>query len=106
MRMDEPAARLLAEAQREPLRAAFITRVLGAVASLAVELPESSLTQAVSAPSDYGTLLRAFEAAIHAGAGADLKGLQTQACVRGVRSCSRLLDTEGGSLCRRRRWHN
>lgn len=97
MRMDEPAARLLNEAQREPLRAAFITRALGAVPSLAAELPESSLTQAVSAPSDYGTLLRAFEAAIHAGAGADLEGLRTQARVRGVRSCSRLLDAEGGS---------
>jgi len=97
MRMDEPAARLLDEAQREPLRAAFITRALGAVASLAAELPQSSLTQAVSAPSDYGTLLRAFEAAIHAGAGADLEGLRTQARVRGVRSRSRLLDAEGGS---------
>jgi biotin operon repressor len=95
----EPAVRLLEEASIEPIRSAFITRALSAIAHMAAEIPDSLLSQAVAAPSDYQTLLRAFELAMLSGKPAEeAEDLRAQARLRGVRSRNRLLTAEGGTL--------
>lgn len=85
------------EGSQEPMQAAFVARVLNAVAVLVDDLDARALSDAVGARSDLSTLLRALEhptvqttlAAEDPLAPARLRGLQARAV---------LLQAEGGTL--------
>ena len=94
--LTEAITRIL-EAGKGPLRSAFLTRALFALARLPPELGDGALSQAVGAPSDYATLLYALESP------AVLTALKredplAEARLRGLRARAQLLDAEGGTL--------
>jgi hypothetical protein len=96
-----PAGRVLEEAASAPLRGAFLARALNALASIAAEMPETALSEAVSASTDYGALIRALERAVVRGRGPeemDPDELLDEAQLRGVRARNRLLTTDGGTV--------
>lgn len=96
-----PASRVLEEAASGPLRAAFLARALNALATIASEVPESALSEAVSASSDHEALIRALERlVVHGRSPEEMErdALMDEAQLRGVRSRDRLLTAEGGAL--------
>ncbi len=89
-------ARML-QAGDQPVRAAFLARVLNALAHLAPRLEERTLGDAAGAPSDYAALLYALEAP-------EALDLLRQddplapARARGLRARAQLLEAEGGTF--------
>ena len=87
----------LREVERHALRSAFARRALRAVLSLCQQMAESSLQEAIAAPSDYEVLLTALE---------EEPGFLlltrddplAEARLRGLRARRELLDREGGTL--------
>ncbi len=82
---------------QDPLREAFVTRVLRAVTRLTEGLERPALKAAVVAPSDYAVLLEALNRA------PALDRLEADdplagARLRGMRARVRLLQMEGGTL--------
>jgi hypothetical protein len=94
--LDEAVRRVLRVAD-EPLREAFLARVLYALARLTPELSERTLGEAVGAPSDQATLLHALE---------DPATVPTllqddplvEARLRGIRNRADLIEAEGGAF--------
>lgn len=92
----EAAARVL-QASKSPVQAAFVARVLNALARLTAELDERSLGNASGATSDYEALLQAL------GDPQALVALRRDdplapARLRGLHSRERLLEAEGGFI--------
>jgi hypothetical protein len=73
----------------------FLARALNAIASVASELDERSLTVVAGAPSDYDVLLQVLEEPETA---TRLKDPLASARLRGLRLRERLLAAEGGSI--------
>ncbi len=93
----EQLLRDLASFKSQPLRGAFATRALRAVTGLSHRMPELSLQEAVSSPSDYGVLLAALEAEpVISLLGRD--DPLAKARIRGLRARHELLNREGGIL--------
>jgi len=92
----EAAARVL-KIGEDPTRAAFLARVLNAVADLGSRMPERALGSAAGAASDYAVLLEALE---------DPTTIEllrkhiplSAARIRGLRVRKRVLEAEGGTL--------
>jgi len=99
-----PASRVVEEAVSDPLRGAFLARALNALASITAELSQTALSEAVSAPSDYQSLIRALERAVPGDRHPEeleIDELLNEAQLRGVRTRDRLLGFEGGTMSAR-----
>jgi hypothetical protein len=74
---------------------------LNALATITAEMPESALSEAVSASTDYEALVSALEGVIVPGRGAEgmeQDALLDEAHLRGIRARDRLLTAEGGVI--------
>ncbi len=92
----EATARIL-KVGEQPLRAAFLARVLNALARLTPEVGDRILGDAAGAPSDYAVLLRALEAPDVVAALRRDDPLAA-ARLRGLEMRAQILEAEGGTL--------
>lgn len=81
----------------DPLHAAFVSRALNAVASLAGRLPAEAISEAVGESSDYAVLLRALSAPATLAVLRESDPL-AEARLRGVQQRQAILAAEGGTF--------
>lgn len=94
--LEETTHRLEEVAREDPLRRAFLSRVLRVIARAVDEIPEAQLGEATSAGSDFAVLL-AVLTQTDAVAALRSESSTLPACLRGLEMKDAIVNAEGGS---------